>query len=137
MIGLVAITHGEMAPGLKDATNLIMGPQENFEVVSLYEAMDLEEFSSNVYNAIEKVNDEGVIVFVDIFGATPFNTVAKIKNKLETLDTKVNLITGVNLPMILETLTMREMQDFDTLTKDIISSGKASIELLVVTSNDD
>jgi PTS system mannose-specific IIA component len=137
MVGIVAITHGEMASGLKDATHLIMGPQENFEVVSLYEGMDLKEFTFNVLNKITEVNDEGVVVFVDMFGATPFNTVAKIKNQLDELDTKVCLITGVNLPMILETLTMRESKDFKTLSEDIVSSGKESIELIPVTGADE
>jgi len=130
MTGIVVITHGDLAPGLKNATNLIMGPQESFEVISLLEGADLEEFSNDILTTIKKVDDEGVLVFVDLFGATPFNSVAKIKRDLEKIKTNLALVSGVNLPMLLEALTTRENKDFNMLSEDVVQSGRESIELV-------
>lgn len=108
MIGIAVITHGKFADGIKDSLRMIVGEQENFESLGLKEGQGLEEFKSEVKKVITSVNSgSGVLVFVDMFGATPFNAVSMLRNELKADEVDVLMITGVNLPVLLEASTLR------------------------------
>ncbi|MDU7964017.1 MAG: PTS sugar transporter subunit IIA, partial [Clostridium perfringens] len=102
MIGVLVATHGEMAKGLFDAIDMICGAQEKFSIVSLERGQDAESFGEELGEKINELNsDEGVVVLVDLLGATPMNQSALNLYKSD----KVEVITGVNLPMVV-TATM-------------------------------
>lgn len=129
MIGVVVITHGELSNGLLHSLKMIMGEQENVSALSLTEGQDMEQFGENVYQTITATDTgKGVLVFVDIYGATPFNTVFKQMKKFMEESRQVKIITGVNLPMLMETVSMRAMKDLEELFEMISESGKLSIE---------
>ncbi|MCL2322862.1 MAG: PTS sugar transporter subunit IIA [Oscillospiraceae bacterium] len=110
MVGVSLFCHGDMAEGMKDSVNLIMGEQEHFNVLGLYEGNDINKFKDDVYEAIVKTSDgEGVIVFVDLMGASPFNSVSANVTKLKENNIEIRLITGVNLPMLVETFMQRDV----------------------------
>lgn len=133
MIGIGVITHGKLAKGLKDSTRMIMGETENFEVLSLVEDTDLEEFNKEVFNLVTALNkNKGVLLFVDIFGATPFNTIAGIRENFIEKSIEVQIITGVNLPMLLESLAMRQALELSDLVPTITSAGEESIKSLEI-----
>lgn len=74
MVGFVVVTHGSFAEGLLSSAVMIMGKQEQLKAVGLYEDADLEQFSSQICEAVSSVDTgDGVLIFTDMFGASPFN----------------------------------------------------------------
>lgn len=131
MIGIAVITHGNFADGIKDSLRMIVGEQENFESLGLREDQGLEEFKNEVKKVITNVNsDSGVLVFVDMFGATPFNSVSMLRNELKADEVDVLMITGVNLPVLLEASTLRGGTTLEELANQLTKSCRESIELL-------
>ena len=130
MIGVVLITHGDMAKGIKTAVDLILGEQDQFETVGLYEGADFELFKEKVGEAVENVNTgNGVIALVDLFGASPYNSVAYNMTKFIEKNIPIRLVSGVNLPMMIEVLLGRESANTpDELYKIALSTGKEGIK---------
>lgn len=130
MIGVLIITHGDLAQGLISASELIMGKAENLDYLGLYHETSIEVFNQQVAEKILALDTgEGVLVFCDIFGASPYNSTALNYKELKD---KVNYraITGVNLPMVIEALSMREFTELAELSKTIQKIGKEGINEL-------
>ncbi|MGU8596184.1 PTS sugar transporter subunit IIA [Clostridium perfringens] len=125
MIGVLVATHGEMAKGLFDAIDMICGTQEKFSIVSLKRGQDAESFSEELGEKINELNsDEGVVVLVDLLGATPMNQSALNLYKSD----KVEVITGVNLPMVVTATMERDyFSDIKELVEKIKNDGKDSV----------
>lgn len=125
MIGVLVATHGEMAKGLFDAIDMICGTQEKFSIVSLKRGQDAESFGEELGEKINELNsDEGVIVLVDLLGATPMNQSALNLYKSD----KVEVITGVNLPMVVTAAMERDcFSDIKELVEKIKNDGKDSV----------
>jgi mannose PTS system EIIA component len=106
LIGVVVVTHGKLAEGLLDAMRMIAGEREALSMVSLGETDDVDTLVDRVGDAAAAIDDgDGVLVFVDLFGASPFNASARLAlQKREG----VEVVTGVNLPMLLEVVMSRE-----------------------------
>ena len=132
MIGIALICHGKMAEGMQDSVTLIAGEQENFNVLGLHEGADFDAFKEDVYNLIKKSDDgEGVLVFVDVYGASPFNAASSAVSKLQQDGVKLRIITGVNLPMLIEASVSRLAFDsLDELYPQVLTMGKDSISEL-------
>jgi PTS system mannose-specific IIA component len=122
MIGIVIAAHGEFADGIKSAITLISGTQKNLETVALREGDSIEGYKERLHAKILEVNDgNGVIVFSDLFGASPANAAANFAGG------DVIVITGMNLPMILEILAVRNSAAIGDLAKIAISAGRDAI----------
>ena len=130
MVGIVVITHGDMAKGIKTAIDLILGSQEQFESIGLYEGADFEEFKERVGASIESVNKgNGVIALVDLLGASPYNSVAFNMTKFIEKNIPIRLVSGVNLPMMIEVLLARETTSTpDELYQIALNAGKDGIK---------
>lgn len=100
MIGFILTGHGSFAPGLMGAVEMIAGPQEHFEVVDFREEETLEVFEEKMNQAIEKVAGatDGVVIFSDLLGGTPFRTAMLASNDKENIE----VIAGTNLPILIE-----------------------------------
>lgn len=125
MIGVLVATHGEMAKGLFDAIDMICGAQEKFSIVSLERGQDAESFGEELGEKINELNSgEGVVVLVDLLGATPMNQSALNLYKSD----KVEVITGVNLPMVVTATMERDcFSDIKELVEKIKNDGKDSV----------
>ncbi|WP_017212687.1 PTS sugar transporter subunit IIA [Clostridium beijerinckii] len=104
MLGIVIATHGTLSNGIKDAAEVIMGNTENIITVNLNAGDDVEKLGNKINNAILEVNQgDGVVVLVDLVSASPYNQSVLATNQLyPELRDKVYIISGVNLPMLLE-----------------------------------
>lgn len=133
MVGILIVTHGKLAEGFAHSVNMIMGEQEQFQTIGLFPDSDLEKFKDVVKEGMESVDTgEGVLVFVDMFGASPCNfAAANISEFLED-GKKVRVVTGCNLGMLIECINMRNFtESIETLYQAIIRTGKDGIlELL-------
>jgi PTS system mannose-specific IIA component len=97
MIGLVVATHGSLAAALVETAERIVGPIEACAAVAVDAQTSVEEARARVADAIHRVDGgEGVLVLTDMFGGTPANLA------LTFLDEKIEVVTGVNLPMLMK-----------------------------------
>ena len=127
MVGIVIVSHGAMANGMLDAARMIVGEQEGMLAVSLEEMEDVEGLIEKIAAAVEKVDTgDGVLVLVDVFGASPFNASARLTLSRDKMD----VITGMNLPMLLELAIHRQGSNLDELVKIALEAGTSSIKTL-------
>ena len=125
MVGMLIVTHGRLGEGLLDAMQMIAGPQEKVDFVSLKEGDSIDELKERILNAVKILDDgSGVLVFVDMFGASPSNAAAYLLNE------NVEVITGVNLPMLLEIVSFRESSSLQELSANAMTAGVESIKNL-------
>ena len=125
MVGMLIVTHGRLGEGLLDAMQMIAGPQEKVDFVSLKEGDSIDELKERILSAVKMLDDgSGVLVFVDMFGASPSNAAAYLLNE------NVEVITGVNLPMLLEIVSFRESSSLQELSPNAMTAGVESIKNL-------
>lgn len=130
MIGIVIATHGKLSNGLKDSAEVIFGPTNNIETVNLNLGDDVQALGAQIKTAIETVdNGDGVIVFVDMISASPYNQSVLITNGLESpLKESIHVIGGVNLPMVLEAINHQLIQTpINQAAKAIVNQGVGSV----------
>ena len=125
MIGLTIITHADMAKGIQSAMNLILGEQEQFATVGLYEGADFDQFRESV-----GVNDgSGVLILVDLYCASPYNASAYNMSFFQENNIPVRLVTGVNLPMVITAASMRDsFSSVDELYESVMEEAKDGIK---------
>lgn len=127
MVGILVVAHGEMASGLLDAARMIVGDQEALLALSLQEMEDVEGLMDKVEGAISQVDTgEGVLVLVDLPGASPFNASARIAMQREGIE----VVTGVNLPMLAELLVMRDGSSLEELVDIAKEAGISGVRTL-------
>lgn len=126
MIGILILSHGDLAKGMKNSVELIGGVQEKFEIETLPYGMGVDEFSKKIEEKITILDDgDGVLVFVDLFGGTPFKVMCRLQNRYN-----VYCINGVNLPMVLEAALTRHDRELIEFAKEITETGKEGIGAL-------
>ena len=102
MVGLVVATHGGLAEELLRTAEGIVGPLAQCEAVSVGAGLSMEDARARLGEAVRRVDaGAGVLVLTDMFGGTPANLA------LTFLDENLEVVTGVNLPMILKLATAR------------------------------
>jgi len=116
MIGALITTHGNLGNELIKAAELIKGPLNDILHVSVDQTKNVEDIKKEISNAIKKLDKgKGVLVLTDLFGGTPSNiSLSFIK------EGKVEVLTGVNLPMVLKLSEVKEdmtLRDFACLIK--------------------
>ena len=123
MIGVVVVTHGQLATELVNAAEMIVGDLPRFSAVSIGWHEDTEDARHEIAQAIERVKqDEGVLILTDMFGGTPSNLGMTF---LET--DRVEVITGVNLPMLIKLAGLRQSSDLLVVAKEMRDHGRSAI----------
>lgn len=126
MIHLLLITHGQFASGILDAATLIMGKQQGVETLALTEEDSIDELSNRLESSLVNLNMgcDGVLILVDIFGASPCNIATMSMVKFPNID----VVTGLNLPMLVEVLLQRNNLSLPELAKLAERSGVEGIK---------
>ncbi|MEL5940468.1 PTS sugar transporter subunit IIA, partial [Tetragenococcus halophilus] len=127
MIGILILTHGELANGFLSALKLISGNERQIEGIGLFHETDIEEYKEAVTEKIKDMDQgEGILVFCDIFGASPYNVTAQnFKNLKDVVHYRA--VTGVSLPMIIEAVYCRKNMALDVLAQHVQQMGKDGI----------
>ena len=134
MVGIVVVSHGNMAEGMIDAARMIVGSMENVATVSLKESDAVEDLMDRIEAALGEVDQgDGALILVDLFGASPFNASARLAVNRKN----VEVISGMNLPMLLELAVQREGEDLGSVTQIAFEAGATSIRTLSQTLNKD
>jgi len=116
MIGLVIVTHGQLARGFVEALEHIVGPRENIRAICINPTDDVDLHRENILKSAEEVDSgEGVILLTDLFGGTPSNLA------ISALGVKpVEVIAGINLPMLVRLARLPA----GTCLKDAVVQGQ-------------
>jgi PTS system mannose-specific IIA component len=120
MIGIVVVTHGNLAGELVQAARTIVGDIPAIAAVSIGWADDAATARAAIEAALAAVGAEGALVLTDMFGGTPTNL------SLPSLSETVEIVTGVNLPMLIKLTSHRE-GDLKEIARVIRDQGKGAI----------
>lgn len=105
MIGIILITHGKLGEALYDTLTHIMGPQRFISVLSVDSESGLEDYPKKIMDLINEMQEaQGVILLTDMFGGTPSNLAISALS----CDTPIEVIAGVNLPLFIKLVEIRE-----------------------------
>ena len=126
MIGALIVTHGKLAYELLNAAQKIEANIGVMEAVPLEWTDTVDEAREKIRLALERIGEaDGVIIFTDMFGGTPSNISLSFLEK-----GRVEIITGVNLPMVVKFATMQqEAKDVSTLAHVIVEKGSKAIRV--------
>jgi mannose PTS system EIIA component len=128
MIGIVLISHGRFAEGLLDAAEMIVGEMENVVCIGLEPMDDIDLLVERIQEAVNAVDiGDGALLMVDLFGASPFNASGRLA--LAQQD-RLELITGMNLPMLVELLVQREGLSLKQASQIALDAGKSGVSRL-------
>jgi len=126
MVGLVVATHGNLGVELLVSAQMIIGPVRNAKAVSVNQSSSMEDIRDDITVAIAEVGTDGkgIIIVTDMFGGTPANV------SMTFLEPQiVEVLTGVNLPMLLKFFNTQENLALDELAAILKSYGQQSIAL--------
>lgn len=134
MTGFLLVSHGTMAKGVFDATDMIMGHQDKVLYCNL--ETDIQSFKTNIDNVVEKAlkTFDELIIICDIKSGTPYNESMRLALSHEG----IRVLTGLSLPMVLEMLAMSSFMSGDELVQKGLEAGKIGVsEFQVVEDEED
>ncbi len=125
MIGLVIVTHGQLATELRRATEHVVGPQSHMETVCIGPDDDMERRRDDIRAAVKRVDaDKGVILLTDMFGGTPSNLAISMLS-----EGRVEVLAGVNLPMLIKLSEARRTADLAEASEKAKDAGQRYIAI--------
>jgi len=126
MVGILLITHDNLGETLLDIANSILGEKtRSIATLSVEQSMEIDLVVEKALITIEQIdNGKGVIILTDIIGATPFNIVRRL-----ITPTKIESISGLNLPMLLRAITYQK-SDLSDLLKKAEQGGKDGVLII-------
>ena len=123
MIGVVVVTHGQLATELVNAAETIVGDLPKFAAVSIGWHEDVKDARDDIQSAIGRVKGGGgVLILTDMFGGTPCNLAMTFlaKNQIE-------VVTGVNLPMLIKAASLRDAAALVDVARQLSEHGRSAI----------
>ena len=125
MIGLVLVTHGQLAAEFRHAVEHVVGPQDNFETVAIGADDDMEQRRRDIVDAVARVDTgAGVIVLTDMFGGTPSNLAISVMESGRT-----EVIAGMNLPMLIKLSSVRKGDNMAAALDEAQAAGRKYINV--------
>jgi PTS system mannose-specific IIA component len=124
MVGLLVVAHAGLARELLAAAEMIVGPIDKSDAVGIGSGDSVDQIRESVRVAIENVAEDGVIIMTDMFGGTPSNmSISFLK------EDEVEVLTGVNLPMVIKFASERERLGVAELASVLKKCGQESISV--------
>ena len=127
MIGMVLVTHGELATQFRAALEHVVGPQKQVATISIGPEDDIERRRGDIIDAVSQVDTgAGVVLLTDMFGGTPSNLAISVMNGAH-----VEVVAGINLPMLIKLASVR---DAASLEQAVIQAQDAGRKYIYVAS---
>lgn len=130
MIGIVIATHGGLSDGFKNAAEVVVGQTEHIATVNLNPGDAVDQLGTEITTAVRQVNQgTGVIILTDLLSASPYNQSVIAVSGLEAdLGQKVYIVSGVNFPMLLESINAQILgTKIEDAVDQIITQGQEGI----------
>ena len=126
MVGILVVSHGKLAEALISATEFLVGSLQKVKGVSIWPKEREEEVKARIRKKMEEVDDgDGIVILTDIFGGTPTNSsLSFLENE------KVEVVTGVNMPMLLTLASYRKGKSLEEIGSLVKKAGRRSIILV-------
>ncbi len=125
MIGIVLVTHGDLARQFVAATEHVVGPQDQLAAICIGPEDDMEQRRQDILDAIQTVESgQGVILLTDMFGGTPSNLAISVMSKAQ-----VEIIAGVNLPMLIKLASVRGRESLQDAVTAAQTAGRKYIHV--------
>ncbi len=135
MIGVLIVTHGKLARELVSSARVILGKDPGFKYLCLSWDKNISYMRARVTKSIREADKgSGVLVLTDMFGGTPTNLVLPLIK-----EGQLEVVTGVNLPMILKLANLRKEEELSSAVKKVTKKGIESIKqasLFLLKEND-
>jgi len=129
MIGLLLVTHGRLADEFLAALEHVVGPQERIEAVSIGADDDMGQRRQDIVDAVARVaSGEGVVILTDMFGGTPSNLAISVMEAKQD-GGPVEVIAGLNLPMLIKLAQARGNSEFSALVEAAQAAGRKYISV--------
>lgn len=126
MISVIISGHGELATALKDSSEMIFGEVENLVAIPFFRDEGTQTLQNKFKEVLEGISEENEVLFlVDIFGGTPYNAASMLAYNSDRIDVG----TGVNLPILLEALSMRGTLTLNELVKKLKQVSEESFQV--------
>jgi PTS system mannose-specific IIA component len=122
MTGLVLVTHAGLASALKSAAEMIVGSIDMCASVEVIPGEHADEIMARVVSAVDAVSADGAIIMTDLFGGTPSNMAMSFLK-----EGRIEVLTGVNLPMLIEFCSRRGRMSVADLASELLRSGREGI----------
>jgi mannose PTS system EIIA component len=125
MIGALVVTHGHLGQELVAAAEMIVGEISHIKAVTIGWHDDVNDAQSEIEKHISEVESgNGVLILTDMFGGTPSNIALSFHNP-----GTVDILTGVNLPMIIKIANQKEGDTLQSLARTVRDQGRSSIAM--------
>ncbi|MEF9968104.1 MAG: PTS sugar transporter subunit IIA [Longicatena sp.] len=126
MCKLLLISHGDLSSEMLNTAKMIFGETKNVSTLSLPYGKDLDLYEKEIEDSILSAKSEGILILTDLFGGSPFMTTARIYGRLQD-QVPTQMVTGMNLGMVLQVMSMMNTTTLDELAKIALESGLAGI----------
>ena len=125
MIGVVLVSHANIAKEMLDVIQHIVGPQDKIKAISIFPEDNMEKKRLEILDSVKKVDSgKGVIVLTDMFGGTPSNLAISVME-----NEKIEVVAGVNLPLLIKMMSIRKKKSIKELIKISQESGRKYINV--------
>jgi PTS system mannose-specific IIA component len=125
MIGMVLVTHGQLATEFRSALEHVVGPQTQIETITIGPEDDMESRRKDIVAAVKRVNTgEGVVVLTDMFGGTQSNLALSCMN-----GGSVEVVAGINLPMLIKLASVRDEEPLGQAVLHAQEAGRKYINV--------
>ncbi len=132
MIGIVLVSHGNLANEFAKTLEHIVGPQENLMTVSLFPDDDIEVKRKEIQNAVQQVGgNQGVVILTDMFGGTPSNLAHSLLK-----GQNVEIVAGMNLPLLVKLVSSRKTKSLHESVLLAQEAGRKYIHVASQTLNE-
>jgi len=136
---MVLVSHGMFAPGLHDALGMLAGENRpDILSTSLKNGMGADEFAENVRKLVSAVKEEDeILLFADLLGGSPLTVSANVLAQ-EGLLERTTMISGMNLPLVLNAALIKDTMDMEELKEMLIPEAQEMIqEFTIAAENND
>lgn len=128
MIALIVSTHGKFSDELVKSSEMIFGSQTNVRAVTFKPGEGTDDLLDKYNTLINELDcTDGVLFLVDLFGGSPFNAASMLALKNNNME----VVAGVNLPMLLEVFGSRDFSSISELAEIAQNAGRGAIKQLI------
>ena len=126
---VMVITHGELAQSFYETVGMFVAERGGMSFLGL--GVDIGEFRNKLRIELLESKEKEFLVLIDLFGGTPFNIVATLIKEVEKKKKKIYVLTGVNLPMLLEIAPLMDELNCQEMKEMALAAGREGIRDLM------
>lgn len=132
---VVLVSHGKFAEGLKNALSMLVGKREDIIAVGLEDGKSVDEFAKLFSDTVDKITtDDEVILLGDLIGGSPLTNAV---NVLNGKGIKMVVIGGMNLPLALTSVLMKDTFALDNLVEQVLQEAQGALKEFKIQTDDD